>query len=89
MFYKKIILVMVDILLFIGYSSIENLNCMYIFCWVDQYIVLCYDEIFLLIYLGSFMDEDDVLKVFQLYLKEVCVLIFKLVNILVEVNYEI
>ena len=88
MFHKKTILAMVDILSSTGHSSTEHLNRTHIFRRVDQHTVLRYDEIFPLIHPGSFMDEDDAPKAYQLHLKEACASTFKPANTLAEVNHE-
>ena len=79
---------MVDILSSTGHSSTEHLNRTHIFRRVDQHTVLRYDEIFPLIQPGSFMDEDDAPKAYQLHLKEACASTFKPSNTLAEVNHE-
>jgi glutamate synthase domain-containing protein 2 len=88
MFHKKTILAMVDILSSTGHSRTEDLNRTHIFRRVDQHTVLRYDEIFPLVHPGSFMDEDDAPKAYQLHLKEACASTFKPANTLAEVNHE-
>lgn len=88
MFHHKTVKAMVDILSSTGHSSTDKLNRTHIFRRVDQQTVMRYDEVFPLVERGSFINQDDAPKCYQLHLKEACASTFKPANTLAEVNKE-